>query len=216
MSRFNGRIKGLADLLASGEIEQKREVLHVASGKMCASGVACEMYRRNNDEAYWKPCDSTIGARMFCVNGNDSGMTYGTSYQVMEWYGVDEGFFGALVRMNDGGNTFVEIADWIYSVLDEIDFDEVGYNEVANYTLTAMFKGASVTVYDVYGDTIAQDLSPEVAATLISGFLARETGDIERVYDFKECYNCIMDLKEHGGSWTVRVDKMEYPAAPLY
>ena len=123
---FSARLRALANLLRSGEIEQFDGGLN-RRGKMCASGVACELFRRNYDYAEWK-WDDYYNCMFFSLEKRFNYLHQsGTQApeKVRYWYGVGLGFFACLVDMNDSGVPFNEIADWIDHTVDDMDFSNL-------------------------------------------------------------------------------------------
>ena len=212
MTRFNSRIKGLAAFLADNEYTQAVEVMCTKDDAMCASGIACEMYRLNNEDSFWHLQGSysksfNIGVR---EGPQYEGMVYSPPAPVLQWYGVDQMFFEVIAQMNDSECTFEEISDWIYNILEEVDFDEIGYSKVHMYQMVVLPQGDKVNIEDFYGNVIARNLHPEWAATMIAGMSHRDEGSSENMR-FEDIYKNIVELEEQGGVWKVYFEEVKSP-----
>ena len=123
---FSARLRALASLLRSGEIRQLGNRLN-RRGAMCASGVACELFRRHYDYSEWI-YDDEDDCMVFSLEKRFSYLHQSSMYtpeKVRFWYGVGPEFFACLVEMNDSNMTFDEIADWIDHAVDDMDFSNL-------------------------------------------------------------------------------------------
>jgi len=96
--------------LRSGEYQQTQRLLHDENG-FCCLGVLCDLYLKEN-QLEWEPSTHSNNVYVF------QDMVASLPLSVIEWSGVEGYNFPVaakylLAELNDGGSTFIEIADVI-------------------------------------------------------------------------------------------------------
>lgn len=103
-----GRVMLLVDALESGEFSQTRGLLKLEN-RYCATGVACELFRRHTGRGQWVPSfrigEFELLGEVFMVSAPPG---------VREWYGGDDPdagrWFSGVAHLNDDGKHFRTIA----------------------------------------------------------------------------------------------------------
>ena len=94
--------------LRSGKYEQGRNYLKTRDNKFCCLGVLSELYETPSElgsHAYTYKFDE--------LDPSFSNYTGGVPPELMDMAGVDSNYGSKLARMNDKGDSFNEIADFI-------------------------------------------------------------------------------------------------------
>lgn len=121
---FSARLRALVNMLRSGDYVQTVGKLSTFGGRMCATGVACELFREWNNYAEWTKWEGD-SSRRFSLEKRFNYLYSSVIFipeKVVRWYGVEMEFFSVVLDMNDNGFSFDEIADWIESSVDDMDF----------------------------------------------------------------------------------------------